>query len=72
MKLFRCDKNDSDMGTMLSWHASKREAEVELRRHQKERGGDSCGPESVTAVDIPTDKAGLLKWLNIEFKNDNG
>lgn len=72
MKLYRCMKNDAGLGTMLSWHANKQEAEAELRRHQKERGDTASGPEAVEAVDVPTDKAGLLQWLNSNLSSDNG
>lgn len=72
MKVYRCMKNDAGLGTLLSWHASKREADAELRRHQKERNDQACGPESVESVDVPTDRAGLLQWLNSRVNVDNG
>lgn len=72
MKVYRCRKNDADLGTLLSWHSSARQASRELRRHQKARGGAPCGPEGVELVDVPTDKAGLLTWLNINVDTDNG
>jgi hypothetical protein len=72
MKLYRCMKNDAGLGTLLSWHASKREADAELRRHQKAREDSASGPEGVEAVDVPTDKAGLLLWLNANCNTDNG
>jgi hypothetical protein len=72
MKIYRCNKFDADLGAMLSWHASGRAAQAELRRFQKERNEPPCGPEGVEAVDVPTDRAGLLEWLNREFNADNG
>ena len=72
MKLYRCTKNDAGIGTLLSWHASKRAADAELRRHQRERNGQACGPECVDEVIVPTDKAGLLVWLNTHVDVDNG
>jgi hypothetical protein len=72
MKIYRCTKNHKDFGNMLSWHSSKREADAELRRFQKERGDSPNGPEDVDVVDVPTDRAGLLAWLNAHFDCDNG
>lgn len=72
MKIYRCTKNDADMGSLLSWHSSKREAEAKLKRHQRERGETACGPECVEAEDIPTDRAGLIGWLNRNFDTNNG
>lgn len=72
MKLYRCTKYDNALGTLLSWHPNRRDAKAELRRHQLERGDTACGPECVESVDVPTDKAGLLTWLNRNLHADNG
>ena len=72
MKIYRCTKSDAGLGTLLSWHASKREADAELRRFQKERGESPTGSEGVDAVNLPTDQVGLLTWLNAHFDCDNG
>ena len=72
MKLYRCMIYDAARGTLFSWHSSRREAEQILRREQRARGEEACGPEGVNAVEIPTDRAGLLAWLNAHFNSDNG
>lgn len=74
MKIYRCDfaEGGNDRGNLVSWHPSKQEADKNLRKLQKERGEDADGPEGVEAVEIPTDKAGLLGWLNQHFTTDNG
>ncbi len=72
MKLYRCNFYDKSEGTCVSWHGSKVEAERHLRSQQKDRGEDATGPESVTAVDVPTNKTSLIKWLNDHFNRDNG
>ena len=59
MKLYRCTKNDAGLGTLLSWHASKRE----VRRHQKERADQACGPECVAVVDVLT----VWMWVALNF-----
>jgi hypothetical protein len=72
MKLYRCNCYDKDQGSLVSWHASKADAERELRKWQKDRGEDARGPEGVDAVEIPTDRRGLLAWLNANISTDNG
>lgn len=70
MKIYRCTIYDAHEGAMLSWHASRREAEQALRSEQRERDEPVVG--SVDAIDFPTDRAGLLSWLNAHFDRDNG
>jgi hypothetical protein len=72
MKIYRCDKYDVIRGRLVSWHASRREAERELRDFQRERGETASGPEGVEEVNLPTNKAGLLIWLNSNLDTDNG
>lgn len=72
MKIYRCTIYDRDLGTLLSWHSSRREAEQALRREQRERGEPAVGPEGVDAVEIPTDRTGLILWLNTHFDSNNG
>lgn len=72
MKIYRCLVYDAQLGALLSWHATRQEAERELLKSQQERGGDAQGPEGVRLMHIPTDKAGLIGWLNAYFKTDNG
>jgi hypothetical protein len=59
MKLYRAKHCD---GARLSWHASKRAAEKALR--EDETSPALCFPEEVEQVAVPTDRAGLLDWLN--------
>lgn len=72
MRVYRCNCYDKDLGQLVSWHGSKREADQYLRNFQKERGGETVGPESVALEEIPTDKEGLLRWLNANLSTDNG
>ncbi len=73
MKIWRCDCYDKDLGTLVSWHASRKDAAASLRAWQKKRGGESTvGPEGIREVIIPTDMGGLLAWLNAHFDTDNG
>lgn len=72
VKVWRCNKYDSGLGSVLSWHGSRREAQAALSEFQRRREGESVGPENVALVNIPTDKPGLLRWLNRNFESDNG
>ena len=71
MKIYRCAFNDASLGLVLTWHANKRSAEHELRRRQSERD-EPTGVEMIEAMEIPTDKRGLISWLNRHFDVDNG
>jgi hypothetical protein len=71
MKVYRTRFHDKDEGTILSWHASKREAEAALRELQAGRGQPQ-GVEDVQPVNIRTDRAGLLCFLAIHCNRDNG
>lgn len=75
MKLYCVRFYDAQRGQLLSWHASKSEAERTLRLLQataRENGNGSVGPDEVEPMDIPTDRAGLLSWLNLNFDTSNG
>lgn len=71
MKIYRACFHDADEGTCVSWHASKREAERALRELQAGRETPQ-GVEDVARIDLPTDRAGLLSWLNRNLNHDNG
>jgi hypothetical protein len=74
VKIYRCNFHDTGEGVLVSWHGSKREAEKALRdlqRAARENGDGQQGPDHVKAVDLPTDKSGLLSWLNAYFNRDN-
>ena len=73
MKIYRCTVyRDDGTGSELSWYASRREADRYLLHAQSERGGPPAGIEGVDAVDILTDRAGLIAWLNQNCNIDNG
>lgn len=71
MKLYRHTMHDADEGTLFSWHASKADA-MRAKREFEARRGESCDAGQVEAVDVPTDKRGLLSWLNSNCNSDNG
>ena len=72
MKIWRCDIYDPALGQLVSWHASERKARQALAAFRQERSEPASGPEGVSRIEIPTDKAGLLRWLNTHLTNDNG
>lgn len=75
MKIYRVSFHDSGLGTLLTWHTNKRAAVRDLREKQREAreaGNEPQGVEDVEPVDVPTDRAGLVSWLNTHFNTDNG
>jgi hypothetical protein len=72
MKLYRLYWQDMNNGTLQSWHPSKRDAEKAHTKELRESSKAAAGPSGIDAIDIPTDKAGLLVWLNTYFVSDNG
>jgi hypothetical protein len=72
MRLYRLNFYDSHRGCLVSWHPSLRAAEREFARLKRKRQDDVSGPEGIHVVDVPTNKVGLLAWLNAHFDTDNG
>lgn len=67
MRLHRLDYQDDDHGTIVEWFASQREGEARRR--------DLAADHfifSLKAVEVPTNKADLIHWLNLYLNCDNG
>jgi hypothetical protein len=60
-----------DLAHVVEWYGTKREAEAALMAFKEEEGTEQELAE-IEKVDIPTDKKGLLAWLNLYFTSDNG
>ena len=72
MRVYRINMYDADLGALVGWAGSKREATATLSAHKRARAAAASGPEGVEPVDIPTHKNGLIAWLNANFDADNG
>lgn len=76
MKLYRVTWHDRDNGRLYAWIGTQREAHATLREiwdnYEGERADALNDPPVIEPVEIPTDKAGLLSWLNNNFTSDNG
>lgn len=70
MKIYRATYWDRDLGQMLSWHSNKSSAKIWVSEMLE--NGPSQGPYGFELWDIPTDKKGLIDWLNANLKSDNG
>lgn len=70
MKVYELAHMDASEGACLSWHASKNAVAHALADIRKEHGRDT--PFVVTPHDIPTDRDGLISWLNTHVTTDNG
>jgi hypothetical protein len=72
MVVYRMDFSDPDNGSHVEWHSAKADAVRQLKHLQEQRGCCAMGPEGVSRVYIPTDKYGLIRWLNCHLHKDNG
>ncbi len=72
MRVWKAYWDDVSLGSMQSWHPSKNDARSAFAT--KKRDGDHSGADSggYELIEIPTDKAGLINWLNRNFNTDNG
>jgi hypothetical protein len=73
MKVYRISLHDPDMGRLLGWASSKAQA----KRAARQLADAMPSPQevesvSIVRIDIPTDRAGLIRWLNDNFISDNG
>ena len=69
MKIYRATYWDRDHGQLPSWHSNKNSAKIWASEMLE--NGPSQGPCEVELWDIPTDKRGLIGWLNANFRSDN-
>lgn len=73
MKVYKVHWHDPDNGCELRWYGSKAEATGALKAVLKSyEDASDAEPSGITAQDVPTDKAGLLLWLNVNLRTDNG
>jgi hypothetical protein len=73
MKVWNLSYHAADIGTMQEWYGSKAAAlkrRAELRRASDDP--DDLEPIAVSQLSIPTNKAGLLAWLNKHVDTENG
>jgi hypothetical protein len=71
MKLYRIQFQSADEGLILGWASSKIEA-ARKRRELRRDFGEAQGLDVIEAIEMPTDKAGLIRWLNANLTRDNG
>lgn len=62
MKLYRIDYETAAGATLSVWCGTQAEARAREKELEREHGRWRVG--DVEAVDVPTDKPGLLAWLN--------
>lgn len=74
MNVWKGTVNDPDLGNLLVWAGSE-SACKKLCKEVAEEGDYPDNPRSILTIvpmKIPTDKAGLIEWLNSWFGTDNG
>ena len=60
---------DPDMGCVLEWFASEKQAAQHVRILEDRKAGK---PITKHVMHIPQSRAGLVRWLNTHFETDNG
>lgn len=68
MRVYQVSFEDGDTNSTLEWFGNQRDAD----RSAAERRRAGQDPVIVRPFDVPTDKAGLLAWLNLYVTTDNG
>lgn len=71
MRVWKATFDDPDMGIMVCWGATRRLAEAQAESLLGVVPGEPIGEIDVEPVDIPTDKGGLIEWLNLHFDREN-
>lgn len=74
MKVYQLRYDTPDQGRLLVWCGSRRRANRAIKQIQGRLDFDDSEMTDfiIAPHDIPTDKPGLLAWLNTHFKTDNG
>lgn len=67
MKIWRAWTIHPHDGTLYVWASSERAVRALARNEWSTQA-----PLNIEHVEIPTDKAGLIEWLNSNFNTDNG
>jgi len=67
MIIYRTFQTDPVEGQLYDWFEYRREAKKHLEYME-----DDVAPYGVEAIEIECTKAGVLNWLNLHFKSDNG
>lgn len=73
MLLYKVRYHHRDNGECLEWETTRALAVAAKRRIKGELSDNELQSDVVIDPEkIPTDKAGLARWLNMNFNRDNG
>jgi hypothetical protein len=76
MKLWKATVQDGGEGACLVWASSKAGAKRLAKEliENNDAEGDFEPPylAHIEQMDVPTDRKGLVAWLNLYFNRDNG
>ena len=73
MRICRTRYHTWEDGCLVHWCANLEEGNSFLTDLKRNRGDDHVQePINVEMIEIPTDKAGLIRWLNVNVNTDNG
>lgn len=62
MRLYRIEFDTQDIAGCIAWAGTQADAKLKQKELEAMHGRHNVG--NFTAVDVPTDKTGLLDWLN--------
>lgn len=69
MNLYKTWVHTPDEGCVQVWTGTQADAKLKAKELKAEYPDEGVYTEP---VDVPTDKPGLLAWLNAYFNRDNG
>lgn len=76
MRVYRIDYMSPHSTNCVVWAMNKAEAKrivSDIRKHPEDYNDADLNYEpTISLVEVPTDKAGLVYWLNAHFNTDNG
>jgi len=65
MKLYRIQARHNEEGTIYTWAGTQATAKVAAKQMNDTHHFDLEDDPTIEVVEVPTDKKGLLRWLNV-------
>jgi hypothetical protein len=65
MKLYRIQARHNEEGTIYAWVGTQADAKKAAKAMDDEHHFKLYTDPTIEVVEVPTDKKGLLRWLNV-------
>jgi hypothetical protein len=72
MKLYRIQAVHDEYGTMYAWAGTQANAKKAAKEMDDMHHFKLDADPTIEVVEVPTDKKGLLRWLNVYVSRCNG